>query len=148
MNQPPEQTYRPDDEIDLRELFATLWRGKWIIVLITVIFAAVGVLYALSKPNIYQASILLAPSQDEGDPHISGQLGGLASLAGINIGGGGANQTIMAKEVLQSRAFLTDFIHRHNLTVPLMATKEWNMEREEWTINEEVYNRETQKWLA
>ena len=140
MNQPPEQTYRPDDEIDLRELFATLWRGKWIIVLITVIFAAVGVLYALSKPNIYQASILLAPSQDEGDPHISGQLGGLASLAGINIGGGGANQTIMAKEVLQSRAFLTDFIHRHNLTVPLMATKEWNME--------EVYNRETQKWLA
>jgi LPS O-antigen subunit length determinant protein (WzzB/FepE family) len=35
-----EQPYYPDDEIYLRELFATLWRGKWIIVLFTIVFAA------------------------------------------------------------------------------------------------------------
>ncbi|PPK51384.1 Wzz/FepE/Etk N-terminal domain-containing protein [Marinobacter persicus] len=154
MNQPvisqaPQQQYYPDDEIDLRELFATLWRGKWIIILFTIVFAAAGVFYALSKPNIYQASVLLAPAQSEGSgPSISGQLGGLASLAGVNLGGGGSGKTTMAKEVLQSRAFLTDFIHRHNLTVPLMATEGWNMEREAWVINEEVYNPETQEWLT
>lgn len=143
----PTTNHYPDDEIDLRELFATLWRGKWIIILFTIIFAAAGVFYALSKPNIYQASVLLAPSQDERGPNIGGQLGGLASLAGINIGGGGANQTVMAKEVLQSRAFLTDFIHRHNLAVPLMATEAWDMENERWVIDREVYNPETQEWL-
>ncbi|TGN39942.1 Wzz/FepE/Etk N-terminal domain-containing protein [Marinobacter confluentis] len=144
----PTTPHYPDDEIDLRELFATLWRGKWIIIATTIIFAAGGVFYALSKPNIYQANVLLAPSQDEGGSRgLGGQLGGLASLAGINIGGGGTNQTVMAKEVLQSRAFLTDFIHRHNLTVPLMTTKAWDMRNEKWVIDREVYNPETQEWL-
>ena len=138
----------PDDEIDLRELFATLWRGKWIILLFTIAFAAAGVFYALSKPNIYQASVLLAPAQEEGGAGgLGGQLGGLASLAGISLGGGGANKTVMAKQVLQSRAFLADFIHRHNLSVPLMATEGWSMENQEWVINREVYNPQTGEWL-
>lgn len=52
----------------------------------------------------------------------------------------------MAKQVLQSRAFLTDFIHRHNLSVPLMATEGWDMERQEWVINIDVYNPQTGQW--
>lgn len=153
MNQPvvsqmAEQAYYPDDEIDLRELFATLWRGKWIIIVFTIVFAAVGVSYALSKPNIYQANVLLAPAQGEGGgSSIGGQLGGLASLAGISLGGGGDGKTTMAKEVLQSRAFLTDFIHRHNLIVPLMAAESWNMEQEKWVFDEELYNPKIGEWL-
>ena len=137
-----------DDEIDLRELFVTIWRGKWIIILVTFVFAVAGVFYALSKPNIYQSSVLLAPVQGEGGAGISGQLGGLASLAGISLGGGGSNQTVIAKEVLQSRAFLTDFIHRHNFIIPLMAIEAWDIENEKWLINREVYNPETGEWLT
>ncbi|WP_246069480.1 Wzz/FepE/Etk N-terminal domain-containing protein [Marinobacter piscensis] len=149
MTQMAEQPYYPDDEIDLRELFATLWQGKWIIILFTIVFAAAGVFYALSKPNIYQANVLLAPAQEEGGGGgLSGQLGGLAGLAGISLGGGSASQTVMAKEVLQSRAFLTDFIHRHNLTVPLMATESWDIEKQEWVINKEVYNPDSREWLT
>ena len=148
MAEPTTPNY-PDDEIDLRELFATLWRGKWVIIAFTIVFAAAGVAYALYKPNIYQSSVLLAPTQDEGGAGgLSGQLGGLASLAGISLGGGTGNQTVMAKEVLQSRAFLTDFIHRHNLTIPLMATEAWDMKNEKWVINREVYNPDTGEWLT
>lgn len=137
-----------DDDIDLRQLFATLWTGKWLILAMTILFAAGGVAYALSKPNIYQSSVLLAPSNEEGGMGgISGQLGGLASLAGINIGSGGSNQTVIAKEVLRSRAFLADFIERHNLAVPLMAVKGWNIEKSEWLYDREVYNPETDQWL-
>ena len=146
MNQTPDPQHYPDDEIDLRELFATLWRGKWIVIATTIIFAAAGVFYALSKPDIYQSSVLLAPTQDEGGA--GGQLGGLASLAGISLGGGGANQTAMAKAVLQSRAFLAGFIDRNNLSIPLMATEAWDMENEKWVINREVYNPETDEWLS
>jgi len=145
MNQTPDPQHYPDDEIDLRELFATLWRGKWIIILVTIVFAAGGVFYALSKPDIYQSSVLLAPTQDEGG---AGGLSGLASLAGISLGGGGANQTAMAKAVLQSRAFLAGFIDRNNLSIPLMATEAWDMENEKWVINREVYNPETDEWLS
>lgn len=142
------QSRYPDDEIDLREVFASLWRGKWIVLATTTLFAVAGVFYALSKPNIYQASVLLAPVQDEGGAAgLSGQLGGLASLAGINLSGGGANKTVMAKQVLQSRAFLSGFIHRHNISVPLMAAKSWSMERQEWVINGEAYNPEAGEWL-
>jgi LPS O-antigen subunit length determinant protein (WzzB/FepE family) len=148
MNQAPEPQHYPDDEIDLRELFATLWRGKWIIIAFTIIFAAAGVAYALYKPNIYQASALLAPAQDDAGGRIGGQLSGLASLAGVSLGGGDANKTVIAKETLQSRAFLTDFIHRHNLAVPLMATKAWSMNAGEWIFDEDIYDASTQQWLS
>lgn len=145
--EPPEVSHYPDGEIDLRELFVTLWQGKWIIVATTILFTVAGVFYALSKPDIYQASVLLAPVQNEGASNgISGQLGGLASLAGINIGNGGSNKTIMAKEVLQSRAFLTGFIHRHELSVPLMATKAWDMKNARWVVDPAIYDVEAGEW--
>ncbi len=149
MSQNPAPQYYPDDEIDLRELFATLWRGKWLIIAITFLFAAAGVGYALYKPNIYQASVLLAPSQNDGGGigGLGGQLGGLASLAGINLGGGGSNQTVIAKEVLQSRTFLTDFMHRHNLLEPLMAVEGWHRDTNEWIYDRSVYNPDTSEWL-
>ncbi|WP_144775892.1 Wzz/FepE/Etk N-terminal domain-containing protein [Marinobacter maritimus] len=137
-----------DDEIDLRQIFATLWSGKWVVIAFTILFAAGGVAFALMKPDIYQASVLVAPANDEGGVKgLSGQLGGLASLAGINLGGGGSNQTVIAKEVLQSRAFLTDFIRRHQLAVPLKAVNGWNKEKQRWQYNREVYNPETEEWL-
>ncbi len=148
MNQAPYLQHYPDDEIDLRELFATLWRGKWIIIATTFIFAVAGVAYALYQPDIYQANALLAPTSDEsgGLGHLGGQLGGLASLAGLKLGGGEANKTAIAKEVLQSRAFLTGFIRRHELTVPLMGTQGWNKQREEWLYDRDIFNPDTGAW--
>lgn len=137
------------DEIDLRQLFATLWAGKWLVIAITFLFAAGGVAFALAKPDIYQASVLVAPANEEGGVKgLSGQLGGLASLAGINLSSGGSNQTVIAKEVLQSRAFLTDFIRRNELAVPLKAADGWNKEKQQWQYNREIYNPETKEWLT
>ena len=150
MNQPvPETRYIPDDEIDLRELFSALWQGKWVIFSVTLLFSAVGVGYALYKPDIYQASVLVAPVHDDTSAmsRLGGQLGGLAGLAGINLGGGDASKTTIAREVLQSRAFLSRFIHRHDLTVPLMATKGWDKENQRWLIDRTVYNPDAGEWL-
>lgn len=150
MNQRTEleqQSQYADDEIDLRQLFSTLWAGKWLVIAFTVLFAAGGVAFALMKPDIYQASVLVAPANEEGGVNgLSGQLGGLASLAGINLGGGGSSQTSIAKEVLQSRAFLTDFIRRHQLSVPLKAVAGWDIENQEWQYNRKLYNPDTDSW--
>ncbi|MEZ5505241.1 MAG: Wzz/FepE/Etk N-terminal domain-containing protein [Gammaproteobacteria bacterium] len=72
---------------------------------LTVVFASAGVAYAFYLPNVYTASALLAPTSDETGSRVSGQLAGLASLAGVNLGSGSFNKTAIAKEVLQSRAF-------------------------------------------
>ena len=54
-----------DDEIDLRELFSVLWAGKTKIIAITAVFAIASVIYALSVPNQYKATALLAPAQQD-----------------------------------------------------------------------------------
>lgn len=137
-----------EDEIDLRQLFAILWSGKWLIIAITFLFAVGGVAYAIYQPNIYQSTVLMAPANDDNTMGgISGQLGGLASLAGISLGNGRTNQTVIAKEVLRSRAFLADFIDRHNLAVPLMAVEGWRSKSGNWQFNRNIYNPETGQWL-
>ena len=74
----------PDDGIDFSELFDVLWSGKIKIIVITIIFAVGSVFYALSIPNQYKATALLAPAKSDGGGLSSslGQLGGLASFAG------------------------------------------------------------------
>lgn len=48
-----------DDEINLVELFATLWNGKIKILATTVIFLVVGILYTLIATSWYKASALV-----------------------------------------------------------------------------------------
>ncbi|TOF63439.1 Wzz/FepE/Etk N-terminal domain-containing protein, partial [Vibrio parahaemolyticus] len=144
---PPQST---DDEIDLRELFNALWKGKWIIIVTTFVFAIGAVLYALSLPNIYKSDALLAPvdsSNGGGLSKMAGQLGGLAALAGVNLGAGESSQTDLAVQVMKSRQFVEAFINKHDLLVPLMAATDWDLTNNKLILDEELYNPNTGEWL-
>jgi uncharacterized protein involved in exopolysaccharide biosynthesis len=141
----------PDDEIDLREIWNAIWSGKWIIIAITAIFAIASVFYALSLPNIYKSEVLLAPASSEeqgGLGSLTGQFGGLASLAGVNLGGGKADKTDMAIEILKSREFISRFIQKNHILHDLMAAKNWDLNSNTVIYNEESYSPETEKWLT
>ncbi|WP_064791790.1 Wzz/FepE/Etk N-terminal domain-containing protein [Shewanella woodyi] len=151
--------YQPDakfqqsaqDEIDLRELFQVIWQGKWLIIAITTVFAIGSVIFALSQPNTYKSEALLAPASEEqsgGLSALAGQFGGLASMAGINLGGGGGvDKTQMAIEVMKSRQFASKFTQSHNILPDLMAVDKWNMADNKITYDEELYNSETKTWV-
>lgn len=140
-----------DDEIDLAELWYAIWSGKLLIIAISGLFAISSIIYAINQPNIYKATTLLAPASEQGGAgglaKMAGQFGGLASLAGINLGGGGTDKTGLALEVLKSRVFLESFINKHQLLVPLMAAKSWDVNSNTLIINDEIYNETTNKWL-
>ncbi|GAA5186442.1 Wzz/FepE/Etk N-terminal domain-containing protein [Ferrimonas gelatinilytica] len=139
-----------DDEIDLRELFAAIWSGKLLISAITGLFAIAAVAFALYLPNVYKSEALLAPVSAEkggGLAALAGQFGGLASLAGINLGGGSADNTAMAIEVMKSRQFINHFIDKHELLVPLMAAKGWDAGANALELDSDIYDAETQTWL-
>ncbi|WP_350551549.1 Wzz/FepE/Etk N-terminal domain-containing protein [Pseudoalteromonas sp. 120-MNA-CIBAN-0494] len=139
-----------DDEIDLRELFAVIWQGKWLIIAITALFAVASVVYAINQPNIYKSEALLAPAEQEGSgglAGLAGQFGGLASLAGVNLGGGSSNKAQLAIEVLKSRQFTSDFIQKHNILPDLMAAKTWDMQTNTVVYNSEMYDAQNNKWL-
>jgi len=140
----------PDDEIDLRELISAVWKGKWIIVLVTAVFAVASVAYSLTLPNVYRSEALLAPVNQEqggGMGGLAGQFGGLASLAGINLGSGSIDRTTLALEVMKSREFITKFVQSHDLLVPLMAADGWDQGRNELTIDPKLYDIDAAEWV-
>ncbi|MCV6038577.1 hypothetical protein OFP00_36405, partial [Escherichia coli] len=78
---------------------------------------------------------------------MAGQLGGLAALAGVNLGAGESAQTDLAVQVMKSRQFIEAFIKKHDLLVPLMAAKDWDLANNTLILNEELYNPKTGEWL-
>ena len=135
------------DEIDLRELFSAIWAGKWVIIATTFLFSVAAVFYALSLPNVYKSEVTLAPAGERGGLNIPGQLGGLAALAGVNLGGKGGDKTALALEILKSREFLGRFIEENDLYVPIMAAKGWDRASDKLLIDPEIYNEETKQWV-
>jgi uncharacterized protein involved in exopolysaccharide biosynthesis len=140
-----------DDEIDLGELWRAIWAGKLTIIAISVIFAVASIFFALSKPDVYKASAISAPASAEGGAGglgaLAGQFGGLASMAGINLGGGGGDKTALALEILKSRSFIETFIAKHELLVPLMAAENWDMAKDTLILNDELYDQDNSKWI-
>lgn len=138
-----------DDEIDLRELFGIIWQGKWWIIAITFVFAVGSVIYSLSLPNIYKSEAVLAPTEEAsggGLSKVSGQLDGLASLAGVNLSGKSVDKTIIAIEILKSRAFIKSYVERYDILPELMAVGEWN--RDVGIIfDKEIYDSSTGEWV-
>jgi len=137
-------------EIDIRELFLVLWDGKWWIIAITALFAIASVFYALSLPNEYKATAIVAPASSQGGGgslnNLAGQLGGLVSLAGVNLGSAETTDAIVAMELMQTWQFIDAFIKRHELELPLYGVKGWDAARKEFVIDEEVYDADKKVW--
>ena len=141
-----------DDEIDLLELWNILWKGKWLIIAITVVFAVGSVFYALSLSDIYRTEVLLSPANAEGSSGGGlsgglGQLGGLASLAGVNLGSTSVvTQKDRALAIMQSRFFIKDFFARHDLVVAFMGSKPGESTGTV-EIDPELYDAVNQQWV-
>ena len=140
----------PDDEIDLKELFMVLWSGKWLISAVTGLGAVISVVVALSLPNIYTASALLAPAESEGGglSGLMAQYGGLASLAGVSLPGGGeGSRAQLGMQLMKSRSFIGDFVERHDILPELMAVGSWNQDSGEIVFDPDDYDADTKTWV-
>ena len=140
----------PDDEIDLKELFMVLWSGKWLISAVTGAAAVISVVVALSLPNIYTASALLAPAESEGGglSGLMAQYGGLASLAGVSLPGGGeGSRAQLGMQLMKSRSFIGDFVERHDILPELMAVESWNQNTGQIVFDTDDYDADTKTWV-
>jgi len=83
-----------EDEIDLIDLAKTLWAGRKIMIKTTLIFMVLGLFIALFSEKEYTASTSMIPQSADGGMELGGGLGGLAAMAGINLGGAGVGSAI------------------------------------------------------
>lgn len=139
------------NDISLALLIKGIWQGKVTIIATSFLFAVLAVFYALSLPNIYRSDALLMPNFQEqtsgGLGGLSGQIGGLASLAGISLGGGNSDKVGYALEVIKSREFLYDFIERQDLKKAIMATEAWQRGTDTFVYDETIYDTNSNKWV-
>lgn len=122
-----------DRSIDVVDLIATMWARKWLVAMVTGLFALAGVAWALITPPIYRAEVVLAPARLTSGPNISGRLGGLASLAGLDLNSGGDSTQAIA--TLNSRAFAESFIADKNL-LPTLFADEWDPGLKRWKADD------------
>ena len=82
-----------EDEIDLIALAKTLWEGRRTVIKTIIIFMTIGLFVAIFSQKEYTASCTMVPQSAEGGSKLGGSLGGLAAMAGINLGsmGGGSD---------------------------------------------------------
>jgi len=137
-------------QISLKDIVSVIWHYKLSVFLIVSLFSIVSVIYSLSLPNIYRAESLLVPVQNENAGsfgNISGQIGGLANIAGINLSQDNIDKSTLAIEILKSRKFITSFVEKHDILVNLMAAKDWNQKDNKIIIDESIYNSANDTWV-
>ncbi len=98
-----------EDEIDLKDLIIPIWSARKQILTIATFCAILGGIVGFLTPATYTASSTFLPQTAQAGGGLSGSLGGLASLAGINLStgaaGGGEIPPSMYATVLASEPF-------------------------------------------
>ena len=118
-------THIQDDEIDLRELFVTLWRGKWFITFCVLVAITLGSLYLRSADKKYTVTYIFKPvSSEDATPNFSG-LGGLASLAGVSLPSSSSGDFTAFKMLLKSEEVATMMMDDVQFIQEIFAS-EWN----------------------
>jgi uncharacterized protein involved in exopolysaccharide biosynthesis len=127
------------ETIDLRLIFARLLERRWWVLGCILVTTAAFAAFAFLQPRVYRATVVMVPTaQERGQGSLSsalGQLGGLASLAGINVGGDSL-ETEEALAVMRSRQFGERFLRDRSL-IPRLYPKLWDAENKKWKVEEE-----------
>jgi len=100
-----------EDEIDLIALVKTLWFGRKIVIKTILVFMGIGLFIAIFSEKEYTASTMIIPQTS--DSEIGGRLGGLAAIAGINLGGMGSDSGISPElypQILNSIPFQLELL--------------------------------------
>ena len=106
-----------ENEIDLREIITALWRGKFFIIFCTtvsIVFASYNLRHEEKKYSIIYK--LKPVNQKDNGPNLSG-LGGIASLAGINLPSSSSSDFNVFKELIYSNEVSHEIIKNKDKSV-------------------------------
>ena len=136
-----------DEEIDLRELFNVLLDKKKFIFLLSSFFAIISVTFALYQDDLYRSEALLSVSGQSQSNNSLSSLGGLASIAGINLPLNNQDKSVIVIKTIQSRAFLKHLISFKNILPSIMATKGYDFQSKRTLFDPDIYDEENDEWL-
>lgn len=127
-----------DDGIDFRKIVLFLWADKWRIVGVAVVTATIAGIIGFMTTPVYRATLIMVSATPERSSlsgalgSALGSLGGIASLAGVNVGG---NEIAVeeALAVMRSRQFTEGFVKDNNL-LPVIFDDDWDGAAKKWKV--------------
>lgn len=99
-----------EEEINLFELVKVIWDKRGFVIKISTIFLALGAVIAFTSPKEYKTRTILIPELLGEQGKLGGSLGGLASLAGVDLGGFSATSQNINPALYQSVSRSTPFL--------------------------------------
>lgn len=119
--------------VTIAMLWATVRRQRRLVRNVTVVTVVLALLVALFATPAYEAKAVLAPPPTNADTgglsELAGQFGGLAALAGINMGG--RQDVDQSLVILTSQQFLEHFIDTEGVA-PVLYDKQWDPIAKRW----------------
>lgn len=112
-----------EQEIDLIELAQKIWKERKFVLKACCLGAVVGLVIAFSIPKEYKTEVKLSPENAQGNK--VNQLGGLAAMAGVNLGGTTGTDALtvdLYPDIVMSTPFLLE------LVATPVTTKKGNLE--------------------
>lgn len=110
-----------DYEFDMVSLCRVAWANKPLIAASTIVAALIALVFALVAVPIFRAEVVVTIVEDDhmggGLQSFASQFGGLASMAGVNLGTGGPEREYRA--VLESWHLVEEFVNRNGV-LPLL----------------------------
>ena len=116
-----------DKTLELKELLSVLWKSRRLIIIMPVVFFAVGAIYALSIPNLYKSNASMSViNMGAGANTITTQI----NFSGLSVQEKGVKGPRYVNTV-RSRAFFKHLIEVDEDFLPaLMAAKRYHKESE------------------
>jgi uncharacterized protein involved in exopolysaccharide biosynthesis len=121
-----------DQGMNLLEMGFIVWRNKWVVIVTIALFVGLAVIYVLKAEPWYRAEVLVKLAESKQAQGLLGQLGGgvggLASLAGLDVG---SNKSAEPIAVLKSRELAGAFIESQDL-LPVFFADRWDAAGKHW----------------
>lgn len=136
--------------ISIIELCKELYLHKFSIIAVSSLFFILSIAISLSLTNRYTAKATLVGvvSDSGGLAALAKNFGGLASVAGLNLGAsGGEDKSAIAIEIIKSREFINNFVLKNDLSVPLVAGERYNISTGELEIDSDIFDVKDNEWI-
>ena len=114
-----------DNEIDLKDLFFSLWKGKFYIILVSIVSVVIAVNYLQTAERKYTVEYnLKAVSEKENRQSVS-KLSGFASIAGIQLPTSSGTDFNIFKELITS-VEVSEIIFENKKIIREIFSSEWD----------------------
>lgn len=128
-----------DEHVFVIELMRNVWAARRSIIIAGAVSGLLSLIIALSLPNKYRSSIIVVPNLESVNNNNAGLSQGLKAITMLSGGGANVDPIQVALETIKSKKFVFDFIERHNILVPLMSAKGWDVESGKLLLDKDIY---------